>query len=65
MRIGRLDPGALVAMTLRGRPLDGQPAGFCVTLASDDQPLQQVCGSLTPASASPRTIAMRPAIVES
>lgn len=51
VRLGRLDPGALVAVTLRGRPLGSQQALFCATLSGGDQPLQRVCGALTTAPA--------------
>jgi hypothetical protein len=58
VRLGRLAPGALVAVTLRGRPLGGEQAPFCATLSSGDQPLQRVCGALTAAPARARASAL-------
>jgi hypothetical protein len=59
VRLGRLDPGALVAITLRGRPLGGESAPFCATLSSGDQPLQRVCDTLAPAAPVPQGVALR------
>ena len=47
VRLGRLDPGLPVAVTLRGW-LDAQTeAEFCATLVSDGQQRQRLCGELT------------------
>lgn len=47
VRIGRLDPSALVAITLRGWPLSAEEAAFCATLSTDGQQRDRVCGYLS------------------
>lgn len=63
IRIGRLEPGALVAVTVWGWPVDDQPAAFCATLASDDQALQRVCDSLTLDDATQRVLTPKLALM--
>lgn len=63
VRIGRLDPGMLVAVTVRGWSLDSQPAAFCATLASGDQVVQRICDALTPANNAQRPSAPSPTSV--
>jgi hypothetical protein len=46
VRIGWLDAGELVAVTLRGWRLADQPAPFCVTLVVDGQARRRECGVL-------------------
>ena len=47
VRVGRLDPGALIAVTLRGRPVAGKVMDFCATLVTDGQARQRECSRLT------------------
>ena len=47
VRVGRLDPGALIAVTLRGRPVAGKVMDFCATLVTDGQARRRECSRLT------------------
>jgi hypothetical protein len=46
VRIGRLDPGAVVAVTVRGWPGPGVAGSFCASLTTDGQDRGRECGSL-------------------
>lgn len=46
VRVGRLDPGAVIAITVRGWPGPGVTGGFCATLATDGQDRGRECGQL-------------------
>lgn len=52
VRIGRLDAGELVAVTLRGWRLADQSAPFCVTLVVDGQARRRECGALATGQSS-------------
>ena len=46
VRLGRLDPGAVVAVTVRGWPAPGVAASFCAALTTDGQDRGRECGRL-------------------
>ena len=46
VRVGRLDPGALVAITLRGWPSGDEAPTFCGTLVTDGQARERQCSGL-------------------
>lgn len=54
VRLGRLDAGALVAVTLRGWVGHGSQGGFCVTLMMGEELRQRECGRLLEAPGTAR-----------
>lgn len=49
VRLGRLDPGAVVAVTLRGWVGHSSRGSFCVTLMVGEELRQRECGHLSEA----------------
>jgi hypothetical protein len=47
VRLGRLDPGSVVAVTLVGQITEDSAGQFCATLVADGQVYRRECGRLT------------------